>query len=106
MVVIANLIERKAIAQKLIHKMLKFKGNKSIDIDYFIEKFNNKLKKNILFKSEKYYSDNFKITEDYLEIDDNKTKSELYSEKNNSITEGINIINSESIKKKIFEIKK
>ena len=38
MVVIANLIERKAIDQKLIHKMLKFKGNKIIDIDYFIEK--------------------------------------------------------------------
>ena len=73
MVITANLIERKAIDQKLIHKMLKFKGNKNINVDYFIQKFNNKFKKNILFKNEKYYSDNLKITEDYFEIDDNTT---------------------------------
>ena len=105
MVVIANLIERKAIDQKLIHKMLKFKGNKSINIDYFIQKFNNKLKKEIIPKNEKYYSDNFKITEDYFEIDDNKTNINLNSKRNNSITEGISIINSESIPNKMFGIK-
>ena len=102
MLITANLIERKAIDQELIHKMLKFKGNKSINIDYFIQKFNHKLKKNILYKNEKYYSDNFKITEDYFEIDDKKTNSDLCSKTNNSITEGINIINNESIPNKIF----
>ena len=106
MVVIANIIERKAIDQKLIHKMLKFKGNKNINVDYFIQKFNNKFKKNILFKNEKYYSDNLKITEDYFEIDDNTTKNDnLYSKRNNSITEGISIINNESIPNKLFEMK-
>ena len=106
MVITANLIERKAIDQKLIHKMLKFKGNKNINVDYFIQKFNNKFKKNILFKNEKYYSDNLKITEDYFEIDDNTTKNDnLYSKRNNSITEGISIINNESIPNKLFEMK-
>ena len=106
MVVIANIIERKAIDQKLIHKMLKFKGNKIIDIDYFIEKFKNKVKKNILSKNEKYYSDNLKITEDYFEIDDNTTKNDnLYSKRNNSITEGISFINNESIPNTLFEMK-
>ena len=106
MVVIANIIERKAIDQKLIHKMLKFKGNKNINVDYFIQKFNNKFKKNFLFKNEKYYSDNLKITEDYFEIDDNTTKNDnLYSKRNNSITEGISIINNESIPNKLFEMK-
>ena len=105
MLITANLIERKAIDQELIHKMLKFKGNKSINIDYFIQKFNHKLKKNILYKNEKYYSDNFKITEDYFEIDDNKTNINLNSKRNNSITEGISIINSESIPNKMFGIK-
>ena len=39
MVIIANLIERKAINQKLIHRMLKFNGNKYINIEYLINKF-------------------------------------------------------------------
>ena len=76
MILLANIIEIKIIDQKLIHKMLKFKGNKNINVDYFIQKFNNKFKKNILFKNEKYYSDNLKIREDYFEIDDNTTKND------------------------------
>jgi hypothetical protein len=105
MVIIANLIERKAIDQELIHKMLKFKGNKKININYFIQKFNHKLKKNNLPKNEKYYSDNLKITDDNYEIDDNRTNDNLYSKRNNSITEGISIINNESIPNKLFGMK-
>ena len=41
MILIANIIEIKIIDQKLIHKMLKFRGNKNIDVNYFIEKFNH-----------------------------------------------------------------
>ena len=41
MILLANIIEIKIIDQKLIHKMLKFRGNKNIDVNYFIEKFNH-----------------------------------------------------------------
>ena len=40
-VVIANLIQRKIIDQILIHKMIKFNGNKLYNIQYLIKKFNN-----------------------------------------------------------------
>ena len=41
-IVACTLIEKKAIDQELIHKMLKFKGNKNINITYLLEKFNEK----------------------------------------------------------------
>ena len=37
MILVANIIEIKIIDQKLIHKMLKFRGNKNIDVNYFVE---------------------------------------------------------------------
>ena len=101
MVLIANLIEMKAIDQKLIHRMLKFRGNKNIDVNYFAQKFNNKLKNDIpKFKKEKFYSDNLKVTEDFFEINNNSTNDNI---EKNSITEGINIINSERIPHKISD---
>ena len=39
--VCCNLIERKAINQELIHRMLKFRGNKNININYLIDRFKN-----------------------------------------------------------------
>jgi hypothetical protein len=102
MVLIANLIEMKAIDQKLIHRMLKFRGNKNIDVNYFAQKFNNKLKNDIpKFKKEKFYSENLKVTENFFEIDNNSTNDNIGK---NSITEGISIINSESIPHKISDI--
>ena len=102
LVVLANLIERKAIDQKLIHRMLKFRGNKNIDVNYFAQKFNNKLKNDIpKFKKEKFYSENLKVTENFFEIDNNSTNDNIGK---NSITEGISIINSESIPHKISDI--
>ncbi len=102
LVVLANLIERKAIDQKLIHRMLKFRGNKNIDVNYFAQKFNNKLKNdNPQFKKEKFYSENLKVTEDFFEINNNSTNDNI---EKNSITEGISIINSESIPHKISDI--
>ncbi len=102
MVLIANLIEMKAIDQKLIHRMLKFRGNKNIDVNYFAQKFNNKLKNdNPQFKKEKFYSENLKVTEDFFEINNNSTNDNI---EKNSITEGISIINSESIPHKISDI--
>ena len=41
MLVCSHLMEKKAINQKLIHKMLKFKGNTNININYLIDKFKN-----------------------------------------------------------------
>ena len=104
MVLIANLIEMKAIDQKLIHRMLKFKGNKNIDVNYFAQKFNNKLKNDSpKFKKEKIDSENLKVTEDFFEINDNNPNDNM--EKNSS-SEGINRINSESILHKISEKEK
>jgi hypothetical protein len=37
----SNLIQKMAINQQLIYKMLKFKGNKNININYFVTKFKN-----------------------------------------------------------------
>ena len=104
MVLIANLIEMKAIDQKLIHRMLKFRGNKNIDVNYFAQKFNNKLKNDSpKFKKEKIDSENLKVTEDFFEINDNNPNDNM--EKNSS-SEGINRINSESILHKISEKEK
>ena len=104
MVLIANLIEMKAIDQKLIHRMLKFKGNKNIDVNYFAQKFNNKLKNDSpKFKKERINSENLKVTEDFFEINDNNPNDNM--EKNSS-SEGINRINRESILHKISEKEK
>jgi hypothetical protein len=46
---IINIIEKQAIVNKLIHKMLKIKGSKIYDINYFVNIFKkNRINNNIL----------------------------------------------------------
>ena len=105
MILIANIIEIKIIDQKLIHKMLKFRGNKNIDVNYFVEKFNhhfqNDFTSNLVGINEK---GNLK----YNSVDFNNKKKEnkenlrnIKIRKINSFFEGLNNINCESIPNKI-----
>ena len=46
---VVNIIERQAIDNKLIHTMLKYKGSKHFDIDYFVSLYKkNKIKSNVM----------------------------------------------------------
>ena len=46
---IVNIIEKQAIDNKLIHKILKIKGSKIYDINYFVNVFKrNRINNNIL----------------------------------------------------------
>ena len=105
MILVANIIEIKIIDQKLIHKMLKFRGNKNIDVNYFVEKFNhhfqNDFTSNLVGINEK---GNLK----YNSVDFNNKKKEnkenlrnIKIRKINSFFEGLNNINCESIPNKI-----
>ena len=82
MVVCSHLLEKKAINQKLIHKMLKFKGNKNINIQYLINKFknsnsiNNENSKSTL---KKHINDNFEKKINHSVKNDNKEVNQLFS---------------------------
>jgi len=110
MILIANIIEIKIIDQKLIHKMLKFKGNKNIDINYFVEKFNNNFQNNFssnlvgnnLKPITKYYSVDFEKKNNY-EIEKTKKKSKNKKRKIDSFFE-LSKINNESIPNKINKL--
>ncbi len=130
LIIIANYIERKAVDQKLIRKMLKFRGNKSIEVDYFIEKFSKNLNVNFsnlihkktkewknhseqLKTSDKLYNKNIELYDTNVNIDN--TIEDEVNEKNdikviklrkkNSFFEGMSNINCESIPYKIEENK-
>jgi hypothetical protein len=111
MIFIANLIERKIINQKLIHKTLKFRGNKDIDINYFIDKFNRNLDKNFSFienNNWRYNSAEIKTSEKFIDKNTEINEKKKNSLEKNSFFEGISKINSESIPYKVdtFDKKK
>jgi len=88
LLVCANLMEKKVINQKLIHKMLKFKGNKNININYLIDKFKNS---NVINISEKSKSTMENQTNDCFQNNFNNT------DKKKEITELFSKINLERI---------
>jgi len=88
LLVCANLMEKKVINQKLIHKMLKFKGNKNININYLIDKFKNS---NVINTSEKSKSTMENQTNDCFQNNFNNT------DKKKEITELFSKINLERI---------
>ena len=96
LLVIANLIERKAINQKLIHRMLKFRGNKNIDINYFTQKFKNKIKKDLNKFNKEIHYQNTIYEDDFLEKENSINHNISHDLNQNLISEGINIINTES----------
>ncbi len=96
LLVISNLIERKSINQKLIHRMLKFRGNKNIDINYFTQKFKNKIKQDLnKFNKEIHYQNTIN-KDDFLEKENSTNDNITHDLNQNLIYEGINIINTES----------
>ena len=98
MIVIANIIERKAVDQKLIHKMLKFRGNKNINIDYFVEKFSKNLNFEfmpIIQNKTSSNSEEIKMTEKINTNDTNNNNNQILK-KNSSFFEGMSNINCES----------
>ena len=102
MIVFANIIERKAVDQKLIHKMLKFRGNKNINIDYFLEKFSKNLNLEfmpIIKKKANSYSETKNISEKINGEDSNNNNDNQILKNNSSIFEGMSTINFESIPK-------
>ena len=103
MLVCSNLIEKKAINQKLIHKMLKFKGNKNININYLIDKFK---KSNVIDINEKSKSTLENDTKDcfqnnYNNSEGKKKLSELFSKIN--LEKIPNFENKKEKKKKKFK---
>ena len=130
LIIMANYIERKAVDQKIIRKMLKFRGNKSIEVDYFVEKFSKNLKINFtdmvdkkkkewknhseqLKTSDKFYNKNLDLYDtnaniDNISEDDDIEKNDnnmIKLKKKNSFFEGMSNINCESIPYKIEEKK-
>jgi len=130
LIIIANYIERKAVDQKIIRKMLKFRGNKNIEVDYFVDKFSKNLKlefSNMIDKKNKkwkYHSEQLKTSDKLFDekiekndtnaninnIIDNEYKGEnkikvIQLKKKNSFFEGMSNINSESVPYKIEEDK-
>ena len=90
-IVVCTLIEKKAIDQELIHKMLKFKGNKNINITYLLEKFNEKNEiletnpKKILYSKsleKRNYNEN-KINKKIIELFSNINVESIPNVKNN-----------------------
>ena len=98
-IVSSNLIQKMAINQQLLYKMLKFKGNKNINVNYLVTKFKNinfNENSNLSLKKFNYYPKN------------NSVKSE-----NKKIIELFGKINLESVpfdenieKKNNFQYKK
>ncbi len=84
MLVCSNLIEKKAINQKLIHKMLKFKGNKNININYLIDKFKKSNVNDINEKSKSTLENDTKdcFQNNYNNSEGKKKLSELFSKIN------------------------
>ena len=86
MLVCSHLLEKKAINQKLIHKMLKFKGNKNINIKYLIEKFKHSNSINVNVKSktilEKPVNNNLQKHFNNSIKHDNKKINDLFSKIN------------------------
>ena len=103
LLVIANLIERKAINQKLIHRMLKFRGNKNIDINYFTQKFKNKIKKDLNKFNKEIHYQNTIYEDDFLEKENSINHNISHDLNQNLISEGINIINTESTPQNIVK---
>ena len=106
MILIANIIEIKIIDQKLIHKMLKFRGNKNIDVNYFLEKFNHNFQNDF---SSNLISENLKPVAKYYSVDLSKKskiekpKKKYKLKKLNSFFE-LNKINNESIPNKLNKL--
>ena len=103
LLVIANLIERKAINQKLIHRMLKFRGNKNIDINYFTQKFKNKIEKDLNKFNKEIHYQNTIYEDDFLEKENSINHNISHDLNQNLISEGINIINTESTPQNIVK---
>ena len=100
MILLANIIEIKIIDQKLIHKMLKFRGNKNIDVNYFIEKFNHNVQNDF---SSNLVGDFLKPLSKYNSVEFEKKKPIEKPIKKNRIKKKLNSffelnkINNESI---------
>ncbi len=85
----ANSIERIAINKKLIHRVIKFKGNKHINVNYFIKKFNfNNINfdKNKINLKECYEKENSLLNNTDLNTDDN-LKNNINQEEDEKINE-------------------
>ena len=82
LITLANYIERKAVDNKLIRKMLKFKGNKSINVDYFVQKFSQNLQFDlVLNKKSKCNSQQIKTYDNLLNqnTENNDSNDEIYN---------------------------
>ena len=85
----ANSIERIAINQKLIQRVIKFKGNKHINVNYYIKKFNfNNINfdKNKINLKECYEKENSLLNNTDLNTDDN-LKNNINQEEDEKINE-------------------
>ena len=96
--VCCNLIERKAINQELIHRMLKFRGNKNININYLIDRF-----KNLKYKNEFEQNEFLKKKIDEKKNDHNS--KENMNEKIIKLFSNMNVESIPNIKKNIEETK-
>ncbi len=96
--VCCNLIERKAINQELIHRMLKFRGNKNININYLIDRF-----KNLKYTNEFEQNEFLKKKIDEKKNDHNS--KENMNEKIIKLFSNMNVESIPNIKKNIEEIK-
>ena len=86
----ATIIERIAINQKLIQRILKYKGNKHINVNYFIKKFNCKdiiIEKNKINIKECYDKDNSLLNNTDLNTDDNLKKNNINQNEDEKINE-------------------
>ena len=96
--VCCNLIERKAINQELIHRMLKFRGNKNININYLIDRF-----KNLKYTNEFEQNEFLKKKIDEKKNDHNS--KENMNEKIIKLFSNMNVESIPNIKKNIEETK-
>ena len=96
--VCCNLIERKAINQELFHRMLKFRGNKNININYLIDRF-----KNLKYTNEFEQNEFLKKKIDEKKNDHNS--KENMNEKIIKLFSNMNVESIPNIKKNIEETK-
>ena len=94
--VCCNLIERKAINQELIHRMLKFRGNKNININYLLDRFKklkyiNEIEQNEYLNQKKFdekknnHNSNDNMNEKIIKLFSNMNVESIPNIKNNIV---------------------
>ena len=94
--VCCNLIERKAINQELIHRMLKFRGNKNININYLLDRFKklkyiNEIEQNEYLNQKKFdekknnHNSNENMNEKIIKLFSNMNVESIPNIKNNIV---------------------